>query len=73
MQTLVKYGIYSFHFVIFAVNHVEEGSVKEWSTWGRPSGAAVKCPHSALVAWGSLVWILGALSSHAVVGIPHMK
>ena len=27
---------------------------------GQPGGAAVKCTHSALVAWGLSVWILGA-------------
>ena len=27
---------------------------------GQPGGAAVKFSHSALAAWGSLVWISGA-------------
>ena len=26
---------------------------------GQPSGTAVKCAHSTLAAWGSLVWIPG--------------
>ena len=41
-------------------------------------GAAVKYTHSASVAWGLLVWILGVDmtllgKSHAEVGIPHIK
>ena len=41
---------------------------------GRPIGAVVKFAHSALVAWGSPVLILGApLSSNAVAGAPHVK
>ena len=44
---------------------------------GRPGGAVIKSAHSALVAWGSRVRILGAdmapLSTHAVVGVPHIK
>ena len=39
---------------------------------GQPGGAAVKCPRSALAAWGSLVRIPGA-TSHVVVGVPHIK
>ena len=36
--------------------------------WGRLSGAAVKFTHSALAAWGSLVWIPGA--DMALLGKP---
>ena len=47
---------------------------------GQPGGAAVKCAHCTLAAWGSLVRIPGhdvdmtpLGKSHAVVGVPHVK
>ena len=46
--------------------------------WGRASGTAVKCAHSASPARGSLVRIPGVDmaplgKSHAVVGVPRIK
>ena len=41
---------------------------KRTSLGGRPGGAAVKCSHSALATWGSLVWIPGG--DMALVGTP---
>ena len=51
--------------------------IKINSTGGQRSGAAVKCACSASAAQGSPVRIPGAdtapLSSHAVVGVPHIQ
>ena len=51
---------------------------KNFISWGRLSGAAVKCTHSASrqpgFRWfGSQVRTWHRLSSHAVVGVPGMK
>ena len=52
----------SYHYLIEIIN------------WGLPSGAAVKCVHSTLAAWGSLAWIPGTdMAPLGMAGIPHIE